>query len=68
MNAPVYAWDRARVAAEVKRRYGALAWYGTYTGRWWAMVDGARLVEADDPRRLVQEIMAARRALSWRPY
>ncbi|TDD14324.1 hypothetical protein E1287_42830 [Actinomadura sp. KC06] len=50
---------RVRGAAEVMRRFGALTWYGAYTGLYWAMVNG-RLIEAETPEALGKEIMSAR--------
>ncbi|WP_170180752.1 hypothetical protein [Actinomadura pelletieri] len=50
------------------RRFGALAWFGVYTGLWWAMVDGRCLVQATDPEKLGEQIMSARMsARGWRP-
>lgn len=68
MSAPGYARDpqtarqaRLRAAHEVMRGFGALAWYGGYTGLYWAMVDGRWLVEAKEPQELGERIMSARR-------
>ncbi|MDL4816875.1 hypothetical protein [Actinomadura opuntiae] len=61
--------DPERVAAELARRFpGVSAWWGEFTGRWWAFArDRAgrdRLVEAATPVALAQllhEIGAGRR-------
>lgn len=66
MSVPRYArggdvqQTRVSTARELHRRFGALAWFGAYTGMWWALVDGWRLVEAQDPERLGEQIMSAR--------
>ncbi|GLZ03828.1 hypothetical protein Acsp03_12940 [Actinomadura sp. NBRC 104412] len=56
----------AETIAEVKRsfrqQYDVLAWYGPFTGHWWAMVGPAHLVEAAQPRELERAI---RRAWGW---
>jgi hypothetical protein len=44
-----------------REQYGVLAWYGEYTGHWWAIV-GTRLLEAQHPNGLAQLV---RRALGW---
>ncbi|WP_395106599.1 hypothetical protein [Actinomadura sp. SCN-SB] len=45
-----------------REQYGVLAWYGPFTGHWWAMVSPARLVEAEGPYELEHAI---RRAWGW---
>ncbi|MFC5750403.1 hypothetical protein [Actinomadura rugatobispora] len=49
--------DPDRIVAELRRRFpGARAWYGEYTGAWWAITRDRsgrdRLVEASDPAEL----------------
>ncbi|WP_147339500.1 hypothetical protein [Actinomadura spongiicola] len=56
------SWDYATVVRALEYRYGVCAWHGPYTGRWWAMVDGRCLVEADTPGQLGERIVSAR---SW---
>ncbi len=50
------------VARMFREQYGVLAWYGPFTGHWWAMVSPARLVEAEGPYELEHAI---RRAWGW---
>lgn len=52
---------RLAEAREIQRRYGVTAWFGYFTGHWWALVDRRRLVEAPTPHRLGAAIMSARR-------
>jgi hypothetical protein len=59
--------DRARkrqMAGQIERDFpGVLAWYGVYTGAWWAAVqvgDRLRLVEAITPAELREAIANAR--------
>ncbi|TDD86801.1 hypothetical protein [Actinomadura rubrisoli] len=52
-----------RVIAELGRRFpGTCAWWGEYTGAWWAISrDGTgrhRLIEADDPAELGRRLEA----------
>ena len=56
---------RVLEARRIQDRYGATVWFGYFTREWWALVDQARLVEADNPDRLGEEIMAARRSAAW---
>ncbi|TDB79837.1 hypothetical protein E1264_34915 [Actinomadura sp. KC216] len=65
MSAPRYTRDprtimqaRAAAAKEMMRRFGALAWFGAYTGLWWAMVDDRYLVQAKVPAADVDEVAA----------
>lgn len=49
--------SKRAAAAALEREFGRVrsAWYGSATGRWWALVDthrGPRLVEAINPRQL----------------
>ncbi|WP_395110011.1 hypothetical protein [Actinomadura sp. SCN-SB] len=46
----------------LRQQYDVLAWYGPFTGHWWAMVGPARLVEAEQPAELEHAI---RRAWGW---
>jgi hypothetical protein len=52
------------VAAQIEREFsGVVAWYGTATEAWWAMVrvgGGLRLVEAVSPSELREAIVNAR--------
>ncbi|MFI0480496.1 hypothetical protein [Actinomadura sp. 9N215] len=43
-------------------RFEALAWYGTYTELYWAMIDNRFLVQAETPQALGERIMSVRRA------
>ncbi|MFD0685490.1 hypothetical protein [Actinomadura fibrosa] len=61
------AWrqvDAVRISDELRRRFPCvrMAWFGLYTGRWWALVlDAAghhRLVEAGDPAELSRRVAA----------
>lgn len=51
------------VAAQIEREFpGVVAWYGTATGAWWAMVrvrQDVRLVEALSPGELREAIVNA---------
>ncbi|ASU81699.1 hypothetical protein CDO52_01815 [Nocardiopsis gilva YIM 90087] len=53
--------DVTATAARLRARYtGTLAWYGTHTRRWWAMIPGhPRLLEAPTPEAL--ELLLASR-------
>lgn len=51
---------RGALIAELRDRYGVVAWFGFHTRRWWALAED-RLVEAETPDRLVGAVMAARR-------
>ncbi|RKS72163.1 hypothetical protein BZB76_4980 [Actinomadura pelletieri DSM 43383] len=57
---PPDLWDYATVVRALERRYTVSAWHGPYTGRWWAMVDGRCLVEADTPGQLGERIQIVR--------
>lgn len=47
-----------QVRRELERLFpGVIAWFGRCTGHWWAML-GDRLLEADSPRQLADEIRA----------
>jgi hypothetical protein len=56
--------SRRPVAAQIEREFsGVVAWYGTVTQAWWAMVrvrGGHRLVEAKGPSELREAIVNAR--------
>ncbi|MFF5263248.1 hypothetical protein ACFY4C_30325 [Actinomadura viridis] len=57
-------WEIERAVAEhLRRQYGAVAWYGQRTRRWWAYTNG-RLIESDRPASLESHILQAR---GWRP-
>ncbi|MEU4824614.1 hypothetical protein AB0H37_22325 [Actinomadura sp. NPDC023710] len=60
--------SRRPVAAQIEREFsGVVAWYGTATEAWWAMVrvrGGLRLVEAAGPSELREAIVNAR-GWSW---
>lgn len=60
--------SRRPVAAQIERDFsGVVAWYGTATEAWWAMVrvrGGLRLVEAAGPSELREAIIDAR-GWSW---
>ncbi|WP_067826970.1 hypothetical protein [Actinomadura kijaniata] len=48
-----------QVVADIKRHFpGVLAWFGEFTGKWWAVVDD-RMIEADTPGQLHQQISDA---------
>jgi hypothetical protein len=55
---------RAATARALQETFpGVRVWYGEATGSWWAMVplrDGPRLLEAQTPQRLREEIMSVR--------
>lgn len=60
--------DAAALCKEIERRCpGVVAWFGTHTFRWWALVwcGTWRLVEASTPRDLLIAIETAR---SRRPF
>ncbi|NEA22192.1 hypothetical protein [Actinomadura bangladeshensis] len=57
--------DAAALCKEIERRCpGVMAWFGSYTFHWWAMVwvGRWRLVEASTPRELLTKIQAGRSA------
>ncbi|MFI0366659.1 hypothetical protein ACH35V_02200 [Actinomadura sp. 1N219] len=67
MSAPRYVRDlrtdeqiRAAAAAEMQRRFGVLAWFGGFTGLYWALVDKRQLVAATTPQALGEQIKSAR--------
>jgi hypothetical protein len=49
---------RATIRA-FREQLHVMAWYGTYTRHWWALV-GGRLLEADQPGQLAQMVRARR--------
>jgi hypothetical protein len=58
--------DHEQVIADVKRRFPwACAWFGEYTGKWWALA-GNCIVEADTPSELHERIASALEAASAR--
>lgn len=66
-NASLGGWidvDPDRIRQELESLFpGVRAWFGEFTGSWWALL-GGRLVEAADPLTLADRI---RRALAPRP-
>ncbi|MFI0454280.1 hypothetical protein [Actinomadura sp. 6N118] len=59
--------DPERLVAELRRRFpGVCAWFGEFTGEWWAIAPGRqRLIKAGTPAalgRCLEELGAPRRA------
>ncbi|MGP4023629.1 hypothetical protein [Actinomadura sp. 3N407] len=55
--------DAAALCKEIERRCpGVMAWFGTHTFRWWALMwwGSWRLVEASTPKDLLTAIESAR--------
>lgn len=61
-NAPLGEWigvDPDQIRQELESLFpGVTAWFGEYTGHWWALL-GGRLVEARDPLTLAERIRSA---------
>src|SRR5688500_10577386 len=62
-TAPLGVWlevDPEQIRRRLEQMFpGVTAWFGEYTGQWWAMV-GWRLLEAATPDQLAEKIRAAR--------
>ncbi|TDD40593.1 hypothetical protein E1287_00955 [Actinomadura sp. KC06] len=53
----------ATIAGLQERFAGVVCWWGIYTYEWWAIVPGGtqwKIVNAEDPDTLVQQILKAR--------
>ncbi|GLZ08736.1 hypothetical protein Acsp03_62020 [Actinomadura sp. NBRC 104412] len=46
---------RADITRQFRNRLNVIAWYGPFTGHWWAVADGY-LVEAAQPGELAQRV------------
>ena len=55
--------SRGPIVRMLRQQYNVMAWYGPFTGHWWAIVGPVdRLVEAERPAELERAI---RRAWGW---